>query len=133
MKSAKPRSKSRHAGTSARNSATSVEKPVTKWEPPAEAVIKAALDTMLDSLPTPEERYSFLLGVQDAKKLMAGHSISELTPELKANVILAMVDGGSLGLEEAERWLISLQTEANGGVPVDEEQKRKAVAAIFRA
>ena len=106
---------------------------MTKWEPPAEAVIKAALDTMLDSLPTPEERYSFLLGVQDAKKLMAGHSISELTPELKANVILAMVDGGSLGLEEAERWLISLQTEANGGVPVDEEQKRKAVAAIFRA
>ena len=106
---------------------------MTNWEPPGEDVIKAAVEAKLDSLPTPELRNAFLLGVQDAEKLMAGHSISELTPELKANVILARVDNGSLGLEEAERLLISLQTEANGGVPVDEEQKRKAVAAIFRA
>ena len=50
-----------------------------------------------------------------------------------ANLIMALVDSGELSLEKAEQELVKLQTAANGGNPIDEDETKKAVDAAIES
>jgi hypothetical protein len=147
MKSAKSRSKQRNAKDGVRLTSKKVVKPMKKRGIENTVVAKATTEFLLENCKDPIERSSMEMGIEDAKLMLAScpneNDIHNITVDQilkfvdegkeKANVILELVDAGKLSLPRAERELVKLQTEARGGIPVDEDETKKAVAAVLES
>jgi hypothetical protein len=157
MKPAKTRSNQRKTKDGVRLTSEKVAQPVKKGGIEDSAVAKAVTERLLDEYKTPEERIGFQTGWEEAKQSLARLTPEEtanlklpmsveateqildastdrkLTPKETANLIMALVDFGDLSLEKAEQELVKLQTAANGGIPIDEDETKKAVDAAIES
>jgi len=127
MKSPKSRLEQRKGTDGVRLASKKIGQPVKKEGIENPAVAKAVTKRLLDECNNPMGRIAFQIGIEEAKEFLAGGFEKVDKGTEMANVILMLVDSGEMPLEEAEEKLVKLQTAANGGVPVNEEEKEKAV------